>query len=144
MLDHHAWLDPRRVAPRVEIEALCNEIADGDERPGFVIDLSGSGMRLERPFVKRGLAPLGALQLEIELPGIDEIIWARAQVCFDRVRPGMDGKLTRTTGVRVAAAASRDLRLLRDYVIELGRARRAREALERAVFAVDQAALYLH
>jgi len=112
----------RRISPRIGLEALCNEIADDDERPGFVIDLSKDGMRLERPYVRRA-EPSFALQLELELPGIDEIIWARGQVCFERVRPDAAGRLTRTTGVRVAAAAQRHLRLLQDYVFELRRLR---------------------
>ena len=131
------WWDVRRAAPRVDVEALCSEIVGHEERPGFVIDLSGRGVRIERPYVG-GPTPRG-VQLEIELPGIDEILWARGEVCFDRVRPGPLGSLLRTTGVRLAAAAARDFRLLRDYVVELKRSREAEQALAEAVRAVAEA-----
>ena len=54
-----------------------------------------------------------------------EIIWARAKVCFERVVSQRGGGLVLTTGVRLSAAASRDCRLLRDYVIERRRERAA-------------------
>lgn len=91
----------------------------------MIIDLSQTGVRLERPFTG-GRTP-ETVQLEFELPGVDEIIWAKGEVSFDRVRrapAGLTG-LVRTTGIRLAAAAARDLRMLRDYVYELRRAKRA-------------------
>jgi hypothetical protein len=97
------------------MDAFCNEIVDGKDRFGVVVDVSEVGFRLERPYTG-GRTPQ-IIQLEIELPGVDEIIWARAKVCFDRVRPGLNGGLLRTTGVRLVAAATRDLRLLHDYMM---------------------------
>jgi hypothetical protein len=116
MLSFH---DPRRVAPRVLTESLCNEIANGVERPVMVVDVSEAGVRIERPYVG-GRTPR-ELQLEFELPGVDAIIWARGQTCFDQVRQ-VRGDLWRCTGIRLAAAASHDLRLLRDFVFETRRA----------------------
>jgi hypothetical protein len=104
----------------VGVEALCSEIIDGRERHGLLADVSERGVRLSRPFVG-GPTPR-VVQLEFELPGVDEILWARGEVCFDRVVRGAAG-LVRTTGVRLAAAAARDLRLLRDYVMDLWSAR---------------------
>ena len=86
-------------------------------------------MRIERPYLG-GRTPR-ELQLEFELPGIDAIIWARGQTCFDQVRQ-VRGDLWRTTGIRLAAAASHDLRLLREFVHE---SRRATEIDERLCFA---------
>jgi hypothetical protein len=111
--------DPRRTGPRIAVEAFCTEIADGRERHVLVADLSEVGFRVARPYLG-GPTPR-VIQLELELPGIDEIIWAKGLVCFDQVRKGLGG-LVRMSGVRIAAAAAHDLRLLRDYVIEMWRA----------------------
>jgi hypothetical protein len=72
--------------------------------------------------------------LQIEVPGIDEVMWARGDVVFDRLVQARTGEtnggpfgLIRRTGYRIALAAARDLRLLRDYVFDTYYARRARE-----------------
>lgn len=110
----------RRLSPRIEVAALCNEIFEGGDRFGSVMDLSPAGLRIERPY--RGGAMTRRIQLEFEVPEVDEIVWALGEVCFDRLHqqgaPGAGTRLVRTTGLRIARAASRDLRLLRDYVFE--------------------------
>ena len=123
--------DLRRSSPRIDIEALCWELVDDREISSFVVDLSSDGARLERPYAGGRLAREVPLQLEI--PGIDEVMWARGDVVFDQLVQANGPKggplgLLRRTGVRIAAAAARDLRLLRDYVHEMHRAvRRAAE-----------------
>lgn len=120
--------------PRVEVETLCSEIVEGKERPSLVVDLSETGLRVERPYTGGGTPR--ELQLEFELPGVDTIIWARGETCFDQVRP-VRGGLLRTTGIRLASAAARDLRLLRDFIFE---ARRSVTLVDDAVEqAVDEA-----
>lgn len=126
MRDPYAWLDARRLAPRVDVATFCSEVVSGRDRPGMVIDLSTEGARLERPY-SGGPTPREIL-LELEIPDVDEVIWARGEVCFDQVRqapPGQGGplRLLRTTGLRLVTAAARDLRLLRECVFELHRAR---------------------
>jgi hypothetical protein len=113
----HQWMsrETRRRVPRVGIETLCTEIVDGRERHALVADVSAEGLRLLRPFFG-GPSPR-VVQLEIELPGVDEILWAKGHVCFEQVRRGPGG-LLRTSGIRLAAAAARDLRLVRDYVMD--------------------------
>ena len=113
--------------PRVDVETLCSEIVDGIERPSIVVDLSETGLRVERPYTGGRTPP--ELQLEFEVPGVDAIIWARGVTCFDQVRQ-FRGGLLRTTGIRLAAAAARDLRLLRDFVVESRRAEAARDAMD--------------
>lgn len=137
MRDPYAWSDPRRLGPRVAVEGLCNEIAGGAERPALVLDLSPAGLRLERPFVG-GRSPRD-VQLELEVPEIDEILWARGQVCFDELRRSAGG-LVRATGIRLVAAAARDLRLLRDWVMET---RRAREPRPPDAWSLADASCYL-
>lgn len=117
----------RRTAPRSALTALCWEVSAGKERTGLVVDLSWQGVRLERPFI--GGATAAEVQLEITVAGIDEVIWARAGSCFDQVvaAPGHSAAggplgLVRRTGYRLLAAAARDLRLLREFLIERRRA----------------------
>lgn len=119
--------DVRRIAPRLELSALCWELVGGRERNGIVVDLSSEGAKLERPFL--GGATPREVQLEFEVPGIDEVMWARADACYDQVvaapvdsAAGGPLGLMRRTGFRIVAAAQRDLRLIRDYVYELRRA----------------------
>jgi hypothetical protein len=119
-----------RLMPRIEVETYCSELVDGRDRPGLVTDLSPEGARLERPYAG-GPTPR-EIVIELEMPEIDEVIWARGEVCFDQVRqapPGRGGPLglLRTTGIRLVAAAVRDLRMLRECVIETHRLRVARE-----------------
>ena len=113
----------RRLAPRVGVEVFCSELLDSGDRPGLVVDLAPEGIRIERPYTGGGLPR--EISIELEVPEADEVIWARAAVCYDQLRPAPRGVhggrfgLLRTTGLRIVAAASRDLRLLRDCVYEL-------------------------
>lgn len=105
----------RRESPRVDVEALCWEVVAGKEASTMAIDLSSMGLRIERPYV--GGPTRREVQLEIEVPGIDEIMWAKGEACFDMVVDGPHG-LLRRTGYRLAAAARRDLKMLREFVFE--------------------------
>ncbi len=114
---------------------MCWELLDGKEIGALAVDLSSTGLRIERPFVP-GLAR-GAAPLQLEVPGIDEILWARGEPCFDELVPnaGPAGGalgLVRRTGYRLVAAAARDLRMLGDYVFETHRAKLAKEREDRA------------
>jgi hypothetical protein len=122
MYTSNAPSDVRRSVPRIGIEAFCSEILDGRERHAVVLDLSPQGLRMARPFVG-GRMPR-EVPLELELPGVDEIIWAKGHVCYDRIRPAGGpeapaglGRIVRTSGIRLVAAAARDLRVLREFVM---------------------------
>jgi len=121
------WMhEIRRVSPRIEMEALCWEIVDEREQSALVVDLSMDGARVERPYLGGRIAR--AVPLQLEVPGLDEVMWARADVVFDQLVPSPSLQagpfgLLRRTGYRIAIAAARDLRLLRDYVFEAYRAR---------------------
>jgi hypothetical protein len=70
--------------------------------------------------------------LQIEVPGIDEVMWARGDVVFDELVPtgGPNGGpfgLLRRTGYHLSMAARRDLNLLSDYVWAIHAKRRAAE-----------------
>jgi hypothetical protein len=115
--------DPRRTSPRIDVEALCWEVVGDREISSLVVDLSSAGARLERPYTGGRIEREVPLQLEV--PGIDEVMWARGDVVFDQLVPvqtnGGPFGLLRRTGYRIAIAASRDLRLLRDYVYAMYR-----------------------
>jgi hypothetical protein len=141
--------DHRRESPRIGIEALCWELVDGRETSGLAVDLSSVGLRIERPYT--GGPTRKDVPLQIELPGLDEIMWARADACFDvlvpssgpaggaardprnTMEPGGRMKyvpLVRRTGYRIVAAASRDLRRLEELVIETDRLRRPDRSID--------------
>jgi hypothetical protein len=114
--------DPRRSSPRIDVEALCWEMVGDREISSLVVDLSSDGARLERPFTGGRIEREVPLQLEV--PGIDEVMWARADVVFDQLVPAIAAGpfgLLRRTGYRIAIAATRDLRLLRDFVYAMYR-----------------------
>lgn len=117
--------DLRRISPRIDVEALCWEMVNERETSALIVDLSTEGARLERPFL--GGRIQREVPLQLELPGIDEVMWARGDVMFDQIvqtssPSGGPFGLLRRTGYRIAIAAARDLRLLRDYVYEMHRA----------------------
>ena len=121
----HDWLDcmrggasreGRRREPRVpSLGSFCTEITDELERYAIVSELSPTGLRLHRPY--RG-GHSDVVQLEFDLPETDEVIWAKGVVCFDSVWRAADGQLLHTTGIELVTAASRHLRLLRDYALD--------------------------
>jgi hypothetical protein len=116
-------LDARRVAPRISVDGLCGVVTDGDDlRHAAMSDLSAHGLRLERPFDPKTARRV--VQLEIELPGVDEIVWASAAVthAYLTPMPGRDAagapRFWCRAGLQIADASRRERRLLRDYVIE--------------------------
>ena len=125
-------MDPRRLAPRVRLDGLCGVVSKDELRHAALIDLSALGLRLERLF-DPALASR-VVQIELELPGTDEIVWARGEVTFARLtplggtHPNGQPRLRCQAGIRIERLAGHDRRLLRDYVIETRRARRVAAA----------------
>jgi hypothetical protein len=124
--------DPRRLAPRIPLDGLCAVVSKDELRHAALLDLSALGLRLERLF-DPALASR-VVQLEIELPGTDEIVWARGEVTFAHLSP-MGGRhpdgqprLRCLAGIRIDRVAGHERRLLRDYVIETRRSRRVAAA----------------
>lgn len=112
----------RREGPRIDVEAVCWELVDRTEVSGLAVDLSSMGLRIERPYV--GGPTRKAVPLQIEVPGIDEIMWARGEAVFDIVVPAKTAGplgLMRRTGYHLTLAASRDMRMLKEFVHETHR-----------------------
>jgi hypothetical protein len=125
MWDNRA-LRPRRQKARIAVETLASEILSDSERPALLLDVSEQGLRLERPLCAWGRSRI--VQVEFDIPGYDDLIWASGEVCFDRLWH-RERRLVRTTGVRFVQAAQRHLRVLREFVVETARLqdRRKRE-----------------
>lgn len=120
-------LDLRRRAPRISVDGLCGVVANDDLHHASMSDLSTLGLRLERPFDPEAARPV--VQLEIELPGIDEVVWASAVVTRAVLTPmgkTVDGqpRFWCRAGLRLSDVCSRERVLLRDYVVETLRMRR--------------------
>jgi hypothetical protein len=115
------------MAPRIPVDGLCGVVANDDLRPAAMLDISTTGLRLERPFDPKTASRV--VQLEIELPGIDELVWARGEVTFAFLSPmggtTPDGqpRLWCRAGLRLADVCQRERRMLRDYVFETLRTR---------------------
>ena len=125
-------LDARRRAPRISINGFVGVASDHDLQHAEMSDLSTLGLRLERQYDPATARPI--IQLEIELPGLDEVVWTSAIVArafltpLPGRRPDGQPRFWCRAGLRIADAAQRERRMLRDYVIEELRARRCRAA----------------
>lgn len=104
----------------MSIDGLCGVVTGDELRPATLRDLSAFGLRVERAFDPRTARRV--VQLEIELPGIDEVIWARGEVTRALLVP-LAGRTAEGeprfwchAGMRIAGIARREWRLLRDYV----------------------------
>src|SRR5882762_9817577 len=74
--DNSAMSQLRRESPRIGIEALCWELIDSREVSGLAVELSSLGLRIERPYT--GGPTRRCVPLQLEVPGIDEVMWAKA------------------------------------------------------------------
>lgn len=111
----------RRSSPRVAVESFCWEIVDGKEIGSISLDLSTHGVRIERPYVGGGTR--SEVQLELEIPEIDEMMWAKGAATYDvlvqdKSPSGGPMGLVRRTGYRLVAGARRDFNRLAEYVME--------------------------
>ena len=115
-----SYLEPRRLAPRVPLDGLCGVVSGDRVRYATVLDLSEIGLAIERPFDPATARP--SVQLELDLPGLDEVLWARAVVTSAHLSP-MGGRTADgqprfwcRAGLRITGIARSEQRLLRDYV----------------------------
>lgn len=121
-MDH----DFRRQAPRISTDGICGLVAGRTLVPASMIDLSWLGLRLELPFDHTSARRV--IQLEIEVPGLDEIVWAQGHVTTARltpmggVHPDGQPRLWCSAGVQIDVAAPRERRLVRELVMDTTRA----------------------
>ena len=104
---------------------MCSEYVAERQTIGMITDVSEQGLRVQRVLKRSGGNRL--VQLEFELPGTGEQIWARGEICFDGlwsvpIDSGGRVAMLRTSGIRLVAAAAKHLRMVREYVRDLRRA----------------------
>jgi hypothetical protein len=120
-------LDARRHAPRISVAGFCGVAVDNDLHHATLTNLSALGLRVEGPY-RPGDGERRVLQLEIELPGVDEVLWAsaivtRAVVTPVRVASDDKPRFWCRAGLRIGETSRRERRLLHDYIVEGLRAR---------------------
>lgn len=87
------------------------------DRPvrGLATNLSDSGLNLSA--ISMLAPPPGSVVgIELDLPGLDDSIWAAGQICYRQ-----DDHMASGLGVRFLAMARSHARLVRDFCIELRR-----------------------
>ena len=108
--------------PRISVAGFCGVAIANDLRHASLSSLSTLGLRLERPYDPATAKPV--VQLEIELPGLDEVVWASATVtrAFLTPMPGRsaDGqpRFWCRAGLVIGDTSRRERRMLQDYVID--------------------------
>jgi hypothetical protein len=102
------------------VDGFCGVVSDHDVRHATMQDLSEHGLRLERPFDPATARKV--VQLEIDLPGLDEVVWASGVVTFASLTPmggrTVDGqpRFWCRAGLRLDGISRREQSMLRDYV----------------------------
>ena len=105
----------RRLGFRIPFETMVTSYVHDRPVRGLVTNLSDSGLNLSAISM---LAPPPGLVVgvELEVPGVDDSIWAAARVC-DR----KDDRMASGLGMRFVAMARSHARMIRDFCIEMRR-----------------------
>ena len=105
----------RRLGFRIPFEAMVTSYVHDRPVRGLVANLSDSGISMSAVSVLA--PPPGKLVgLELELPGVDDSIWALGRICYRH-----DDRLASGLGVRFVEMAKSQARLVRDFCIEMRR-----------------------
>ena len=114
----------RRDDRRVPLQTYLNEYVGDRPSRGMITNVSEHGLRVQRLHRPRNRADR-IVQLEFELPGTGEVIWAKGEACFDELEltpfgPTGEGPVAtiHSSGIHMLAMAGKHARLMRDYVIE--------------------------
>ncbi len=126
----------RRLGFRVPLQIFLNKYVKDRPFRALTSNLSETGIYLQvvkTPWMPEETEVTVPVGLEFELPGTQEIIWARGEVCY-----GASDDMVRGAGIRFTAMPTVHARLIRDYCVEsrrahlgalLGRIRNPRAAL---------------
>jgi hypothetical protein len=119
-------LDARRRAPRISVAGFCGVAVNNNLHHASMTNLSTLGLRLEGPY-RHDANATRIIQLEIELPGVDEVVWTSAEITRAVVTPlrSTDGKpkFWCRAGLTIRDTSRSERRLLQDYVIDSLRAK---------------------
>jgi c-di-GMP-binding flagellar brake protein YcgR len=102
----------RRFDGRLRLQLHLNEYIKDRPYRALAVDISEAGLaihKLTEPVVPHARI----VNLELELPGTSEVIWAAAESRFETI-----GADFHVSGLRFCAMARKHERLLRDYVRE--------------------------
>lgn len=102
----------RRADIRVPLQMFLNEYVNDRPHRCMSFNIGTRGLYLNR-LSRPAPGPGGVVGLEFELPGTNELIWARGEVRYDTRDPYFHG-----SGVEITGIAGRHQRLIRDYVLE--------------------------
>lgn len=106
----------RRLGYRIPFETLVTSYVHDRTVRGLASNLSDTGINMAS-IAMLAPTPGSVVGLEIELPGLDESIWASGRICYRK-----PDQLTSGLGVKFVAMATSQARLIRDYCIEMRRA----------------------
>lgn len=108
-------MQDRRLGFRVPFEAMVTSYVRDRPVRGLATNLSDSGLNLSA--ISMLAPPPGSVVgIELDLPGLDDSIWAAGQICYRQ-----DDHMASGLGVRFLAMARSHARLVRDFCIELRR-----------------------
>jgi hypothetical protein len=104
----------RRYELRLPVEICVHQYLADVQYLGLTRDLSEKGLHVTRilgPGKRPGTWLGRPLQLEFNLPGTGEMIWARGEVCYNQRDGALHG-----IGIRLTAMADRHQQALKHYV----------------------------
>jgi len=108
-------MNERRLGYRIPFESMVTSYVHDRPIRALASNLSDTGINMSSISM---LAPPPGLVvgLEIDLPGMDESIWASGQICYRK-----DDRLASGLGVKFVAMAKCQARIVRDFCIEMRR-----------------------
>ncbi|TMQ20189.1 MAG: PilZ domain-containing protein [Deltaproteobacteria bacterium] len=108
-------MQDRRLGFRIPFETMVTSYVHDRPVRGLASNLSDGGMSLSA-IAMLAPPPGVVVGLELDVPGLDDSIWAAARVCYRR-----DDHLASGLGVRFVAMANRHARMLREFCLEMRR-----------------------
>lgn len=105
----------RRLGYRIPFESMVTSYVHDRPIRGLATNLSDSGLNMSA--ISMVAPPPGlVIGLELDIPGVDDSIWAAGRVCYRQ-----DDRLASGLGVRFIAMAKSHARMVRDFCIEMRR-----------------------
>lgn len=105
----------RRLGYRIPYESMVTSYVHDRPIRGLATNLSDSGLNMSA--ISMVAPPPGlVIGLELDIPGVDDSIWAAGRVCYRQ-----DDRLASGLGVRFIAMAKSHARMVRDFCIEMRR-----------------------
>jgi len=108
-------VNDRRLGYRIPFESMVTSYVRDRPIRALATNLSDSGLNMNA--LSMVAPPPGlVIGLEIDLPGMNESIWASGRICYRK-----DDSLAAGLGVRFVAMARSQAHLIRDFCIEMRR-----------------------